>query len=178
MNGWTCNVCAWICKKQSFSNRFCNFYKSITDGRTDRRTDRPTDGATDGQTDGQTLLSAAATSISWRLFCDTMHIMILINIQPISPPEKRSGSENVPNYVPKNDPEWEVGHIIFSESVKASLTPLKRFLTVKILLNWCNGGDCRRLGATPATAEAQYGKKFMLYYKVSSRVQNLFFFSQ
>ena len=39
MNVWTCNICAQTCKKQSFSNRFCNFYKSITERRTDRRTD-------------------------------------------------------------------------------------------------------------------------------------------
>ena len=46
INGWTCNACAWICKKQSFSYRFCNFYESITDQRTDQRTNRQTDGRT------------------------------------------------------------------------------------------------------------------------------------
>ena len=33
-----------------FSNRFCHFYKSVTDRLTDRSTDRQTDRWTDGQT--------------------------------------------------------------------------------------------------------------------------------
>jgi len=48
----------WICKKQSFSNRFCNFYKSITDRPTDRRMD----GRMDGQTDKPSYRDATAAS--------------------------------------------------------------------------------------------------------------------
>ena len=47
MNGWACNIYARTCKKQLFSNRFCNLYKSIMDKRTNPRTNWRTNGPTD-----------------------------------------------------------------------------------------------------------------------------------
>ena len=48
MNGWTCNVCAYIWKNNHFPIDFAIFTKALrTDGPTDGRTDRRTDGQTD-----------------------------------------------------------------------------------------------------------------------------------
>ena len=56
MEQWMYNVsfvykCDRRILKCWFSNRFCHFYKSVTDQQTDQQTDRWTDGPTDQQTD-------------------------------------------------------------------------------------------------------------------------------